>query len=88
MPSPEILSLINRVKSLERWAREVDPKGATAAARKAFADKFEREADPEGVLDPQERAVRAERLRKAHYLKMALASAKSRAAKAAKAAGA
>jgi len=40
--------------------------------------KFELQADPEGKLLPAERALRAEHLRKAHFQRLALASAKSR----------
>ena len=40
--------------------------------------RFEREVDPDGTLAPDERACRAEHLRKAHFTRLALASAKSR----------
>jgi hypothetical protein len=43
--------------------------------------KFEREADPQGVLDPAERARRAEHLRRAHFTRLALASSRARAAR-------
>ena len=36
-------------------AQVTDPAGHTAAARAAFLSRFEREVDPDGVLDPQER---------------------------------
>jgi hypothetical protein len=58
-----------------------DPAEHTAPARAAFLSRFEREVDPEGVLDPQERARRAEHAKKAYFLKLALASRKARAAK-------
>jgi hypothetical protein len=48
-------------------------------ARRGLVDKFEREADPEGVLSPRERAIRAENLRKAFYKRMALKSSQARA---------
>jgi hypothetical protein len=53
----------------------------TAPARAAFLSRFEREVDPDGILDPQERARRAEHAKKAYFLKLALASRKARAAK-------
>ncbi len=53
----------------------------TAAARAAFRSKWERVVDPEGVLDPQERAIRAEQAMHAHMLRLALASAQARAGK-------
>jgi hypothetical protein len=43
--------------------------------------KFEREVDPDGSLDPHERAVRAEHLRKAYFQRLALKSAKARRAR-------
>ncbi len=53
----------------------------TAPARAAFLSRFEREVDPDGVLDPQERARRAEHAKKAYFLRLALASRKARANK-------
>jgi hypothetical protein len=40
--------------------------------------RFEREADPAGVLDPAERARRAEHLRRAYFTRLALASSRAR----------
>ena len=50
----------------------------TQAARKGFLQRFEREVDPEGVLEPAERARRAEAARKAYMLRLALKSAQAR----------
>ena len=55
----------------------------TAPGRAAFLSRFEREVDPDGVLDPEDRAMRAAHARKAHMLRLAMASAKARAEKAA-----
>jgi hypothetical protein len=55
-----------------------DPKETTAKARATFLERFEREADPDGVLDPAERTRRAEHLRKAHMTRLALASSRAR----------
>jgi hypothetical protein len=44
-------------------------------------EKFLGLVDPEGVLDPHERAVRAEAARRAHFLRLAFLSAKARRAK-------
>ncbi|MGH8975576.1 MAG: hypothetical protein ACRD0C_20510 [Acidimicrobiia bacterium] len=55
-----------------------DPKETTRSARAAFASRFEREVDPEGVLDPAERARRAEAARKAHFTRLALRSSRAR----------
>jgi hypothetical protein len=40
--------------------------------------KFEREVDPENILDPAERARRAEYKRRAHMQRLALKSAQAR----------
>jgi hypothetical protein len=60
------------------WAHTADPAARTAPARKAFADRFERQVDPEGTLSPTERARRAEHARKAYMADLALKSAKAR----------
>ena len=55
-----------------------DAAAHTAPARAAFLARFEREVDPDGVLDLRERARRAEHARKAYFLRLALASAHAR----------
>jgi hypothetical protein len=50
----------------------------TAPARRAFLDRFEREADPDGTLDPAERARRASHLKRAYFGRLALKSAQAR----------
>jgi hypothetical protein len=55
-----------------------DPREVTKAARKAFESKFEHDVAPEGVLPLQERLRRAEMARKAHFTRLALASAEAR----------
>lgn len=50
----------------------------TTAARAARAQQFERQVDPDGVLEPAERARRAAHAQQAHMLAMALKSAKAR----------
>src|SRR4051794_19527825 len=62
-------------------ARITDPAEHTAPARAAFLSRFEREVDPDGTLEPQERARRADHAKKAYFLRLALASRKARAAK-------
>lgn len=59
-----------------------DARQTTAKARATFLAGFEREVDPDGVLSPEERARRAGHARKAHFLQLALASAKARSRKA------
>jgi hypothetical protein len=62
-------------------AQITDETEHTAPARAAFLSRFEREVDPQGVLEPEERARRAEHAKKAYFLKLALASLKARARK-------
>ena len=57
---------------------KVDSTKHTEPARKAFLDRFEREADPEGILPELERKRRAEQLKRAHFTRMALRSAQAR----------
>jgi hypothetical protein len=61
-----------------KWANTRDRSAATARARQAFQDRFEREVDPDGTLSPEDRARRAEHARKAFYLRLSAASAKAR----------
>jgi hypothetical protein len=62
----------------ERWSRTDDRTAATAAARRAFNDRFERLVDPAGELPPDERTRRAASARRAHMNRLALRSAQSR----------
>jgi hypothetical protein len=59
-------------------ASVADPAAHTAPARAASLSRFDREVDPEGVLDPRERARRSEHARKAYFTRLALASAHAR----------
>jgi hypothetical protein len=76
--TPEQRSLRGRLAAHESWASTVDPSARTAPARTAFLDRFEREVDPDGVLDPAERARRAEHAKKSYFLRLAFRSAKAR----------
>ncbi len=53
-------------------------KEITAPARAAFMARWERDVDPDGVLEPAERARRAEHAKKAYFASLALKSAKAR----------
>lgn len=63
------------------WANTADPAARTAPARRAALGRFERQVDPDGTMDPDERERRAASARKAFYRSMAYSSARSRAAK-------
>ncbi|MEV6297812.1 hypothetical protein AB0M02_00225 [Actinoplanes sp. NPDC051861] len=56
-------------------------RAATAAATAGHRRKWERQADPDGVLPPDELEAAVDRLKKAHYALMALRSAQARAAR-------
>jgi hypothetical protein len=75
--TPELRSLRARAGAHALHAKH-DPVETTSAARAAFLQRFEREVDPEGTLDPQERARRAEHARRAYFLKLAYKSARAR----------
>jgi hypothetical protein len=76
--TPEQRSLRGRMAAHSLHAQVTDPAAHTAPARKAFLDRFEREADPDGVLTPAERARRAEHLRKAYFTALAYKSSRAR----------
>jgi hypothetical protein len=76
--TPAERSLRAQIAAHESWAHTPDRPARTANARKAMLDKFERQVDPEGILPPAERAVRAEHARKAHFKRLALKSAQAR----------
>jgi hypothetical protein len=78
---PNERSLIGSLAAHTKWAGCDDRAAATAAARKAFNDQFERLVDPDGTLDPAERATRAVSAKKAHFSQMALRSAQARRAR-------
>lgn len=82
-PHPSDAAQIARLAAHVKWAGCTDRTAATAAARQAFHDRWEKQVDPEGKLDPAERSVRAAHAKSAHYARMALRSAQTRRAKAA-----
>lgn len=76
--SPTERALVARAAAYDRWAATDDRAAATAPGRKAALERFERQVDPDGSLDPAERARRAAYARKAYFTKLALKSAQSR----------
>jgi len=67
-----------RIGAHTLWAKVDNPAAHTAPARKAFLDRFERQVDPDGLLDPVVRARKAEHARKAYFLGLAAKSAAAR----------
>ena len=80
--TPAERSMRARTAAHTSWARTADRTERTKPARDAFMERFEREVDPDGVLDPVERARRAEHARKAYFAALALKSAATRRRKA------
>ncbi len=62
-----------------------DPRETTRAARAALLAKFERQVDPQGTLDPAERARRALSARKAYFARLSLRSSIARRSRASRA---
>lgn len=79
--TPEQRRLRAQIAANTRWAND-DPKAGTRHARAGFEARFERQVDPDGVLDPKERRRRAHAALKAHMARLAFASSKARARKA------
>jgi|NGEPerStandDraft_6_1074524.scaffolds.fasta_scaffold113953_2 hypothetical protein len=75
--TPQERVLRARLAAQVRWAKQ-DPREGTKKARDAFLATFLRQVDPDLVLTEEERLRRARSLRRAHFTKMALASARSR----------
>lgn len=78
--TPAQRSMAGQIAALTRWSREPDRKAATKPLKDGFLAKFEREVDPDGVLDPETRTQLAIVARKAHMRRLALASSKARSA--------
>lgn len=59
-----------RIAAHARWKNQAGAEG-TRAAREAFLARFARQVDPEGRLDPVERARRAESAKREYFQRMA-----------------
>ena len=84
MVTPSVLSLQRRAAAYDSWAATPDRRARTApgtAASPASLEAWERKIDPAGELPAHERAQRAEAARKAYFTRLAIASAKARAAR-------
>ena len=66
------------IAALVSWANTPDPAARAAKGAEGLLARFEREADPDGVLAPAERRRRAEQLRRAHMKRLAYRSARAR----------
>jgi hypothetical protein len=68
--TPAERTLRAQVAAHTSWAHTTDRRERTAPARRAAAERFEREVDPDRVLTPEERAKRAENARQGHFQRM------------------
>jgi hypothetical protein len=77
---PAHRSLVGRAGAYTRWATTTadERRAATAAATEGRKKSWERQADPDGRMTPDELADAVARLKKAHYARMQLASAQAR----------
>jgi hypothetical protein len=75
--TPAERSLHARMAAHAMHARH-DARVTTVNGRAAFLARFEHEVDPDGTLDPQERARRAEHARRSYMARLSLAAAKAR----------
>lgn len=80
--SPAQRSLTGRIGAAVSWANTSDRASRTQAARAAADARFEKQADPDGVMTPKARRAKAEQLRKEFYARIQLRSAQARAVKA------
>lgn len=76
--TPEERILRARMAAHASWAKTDNRSDRTSNARRAFLDRFEKQVDPDGTLDPSTRTLRAESARKSYYSGLALKSATSR----------
>jgi hypothetical protein len=77
---PTDRTLAARIAANTRWSKE-DPTEQGRLLRAGLEEKFLRDVDPEGVLPEAERRRRADCAKRAHFQRMALASAKARRAR-------
>lgn len=66
-----------RIAALTRWAKE-DPQANAQRGQAGLLKKFMREVDPDNELPENERVIRAQRLLRAHMVRLAARSAEAR----------
>jgi hypothetical protein len=69
---------IAKIAAHTRWAKTEDRSATARAGQAGLLARFERDVDPEGRLAPEERALRAESARRAHFQRLARKSAQAR----------
>ena len=76
--TPEERQMRARIAAHTRWAQDPDRTAATSKGRAGLRAKFEREADPDGILPPDELERRVNHLMKAHMLRMSFKAKQAR----------
>lgn len=76
--TPAERSLRARIAVHTSWANTADRTARTAPGRQASMARFEKQVDPDGTLDPAERARRADQAMRAHMARLAFKSAQAR----------
>jgi hypothetical protein len=71
-----------RIGGFVSWANTPDRKARTAPGRAAALARFEKQVDPDGTMDPKERALRADAAKSAFFAQMAYRSSQARGARA------
>ena len=75
---PDERALRARLVAHVSWSKTEDRIARTQPAKDKFDERFEKEVDPEGKLEPAERRKRAESARKAYFTRLALKSVQAR----------
>jgi hypothetical protein len=70
--TPAERSLRGRTAVHTSWANTSDRRARTRPGTQAFLKRFERQVDPDNLLDPAERAKRAEAAKKAYFTALSL----------------
>jgi hypothetical protein len=76
--TPAQRSMRAQIAAHASWANTTDRAARTAAASRAFNDRFARQVDPHGTLPPEERQRRAASARSACFTALALRSSQAR----------
>lgn len=76
--TPEQRVMRARIAAHTRWSKVRDRQAATEAGRRAAMERFERQVDPDGTMDPETRAKLAASAKSAYFQQLAFASSKAR----------
>jgi hypothetical protein len=76
--TPAQRSLLAQAAAHASWAKTTDRAARTAPARRAALARFERQVDPDGVLEPEERQRLAQSARRSYFRYLALRSSRAR----------